>query len=114
MTTLDLSSSIASYEFECTPVEHQATDPLAFVLRLQRYLQEDHSFRWAIERDGGGYVWTREGCFEYQGMPSCRKDDFFERARWQFDEAVAEVERILPHYRAWIASGRRGAFEVLR
>lgn len=71
---------------------------------VTRRLQRDGTHLWSIGRDGGDSpVWTREGEWEYQGLPSGRSDEFLARARWTLDEALAEVHnRVLPEYRARI------------
>lgn len=47
---------------------------------------------WAIRRNGE--VYTRDGEWEYEPIPSSRDDDFLVRARWSEDEAKAVALRI--------------------
>lgn len=61
-------------------------------VELRHMEQEDGSVLWAILRWGS--AWTRQGRWEQQSMPSSRTVAFLKRARWTFDEAWAECERI--------------------
>ena len=72
-----------SFSF-CVPSREEVT--------LQRMEQEDGSVLWAILRWGD--AWTKTRRWEHQSQPSSRTKAFVKRARWAFEEAWAECERI--------------------
>lgn len=61
-------------------------------VNVELAVQRDGSRLWAIRYRGD--VWTREGEWEWEPMPSGRDDAFLKRARWTFDEAISEASRI--------------------
>lgn len=61
-------------------------------VHLERREQQDGSVLWAILR--GGMAWTRRKGWEFEPMPSSRTAAYLKRARWTFEEAWVECEKI--------------------
>lgn len=61
-------------------------------LRIERYLQRDGSFKWAVRRLIT-HALNKQGEWEYEPQPSDREDDFMERCR--FDSARAAIDAAL-------------------
>ena len=53
-------------------------------------LVNDDKEQWAIRRNG--FVFNRNGKWEYEPMPSARTDEFIERTRFDLESAWKQVE----------------------
>lgn len=69
-----------------TDLLNMATEFTVGVSRTGPIRVQSRGHRWAIVN--GGSIYSRDGTWEYEPLPSNREDDFLDRCRYERDEAI--------------------------
>lgn len=65
--------------------------------RIDRCVQADESYLWAVRRGGWAICMNRDGWFVYEPQPSSRGEEFRRQCRWPTAEAAYDAWKWLIH-----------------
>lgn len=85
---LAVFSAVTRYEFSCLPESHEERRYFSI------YAEYRGRGKWAVVRDG--YCYDADMNYEYERSSSNRTDEFLEKFRHEFVDAIALAAKIAP------------------